>query len=319
MIWKIGIIPEEWKKSASILIQKEGPSDEPGNFRPITLKSVPLKIFTACIRDTSFNFIMRNNSIDCKLQKGLMPNVSGTFEHTAHMTHTINQARKKQRSVMITLLDLKHAFGEVQHDLIIEVFKYHHIPEFIQTLISNLYTDFYTTMMTSQYQTPFIRIEKGMLQGDCLSPLLFNVCFNTFLQYVKSSKFQQLGYKFNSRLAPYHWFQFANQASVVTGQENENQLLLNAFTIWCNWAEMIICVDKCKSFGITKSGSTSKQFMLKLFVKSELIPTVEIGKLFKILGRYYNYDMDDEEHKKNILETARELLHEVDSLPAIAL
>ena len=78
---------------------------------------------------------------------------------------------------------------------------------------------------------------------------------------------------------------------------------------------MIIRVDKCKSFGITKSGSTSKQFMPKLFVNKELIPTVEIRKSFKYLGRYYNYDMDDEEHKKNILETARELLHKVDSLP----
>ena len=95
-------------------------------------------------------------------------------------------------------------FVEVQHNLIIEVFKYHHTPEFIQTLISNPYNDFYTTMMTSQCQTPFIRIGKGVLQGDFLSPLLFNMCFNTYLQYVKSSDFQQLGYKFNSRLAPRH-------------------------------------------------------------------------------------------------------------------
>ena len=101
---------------------------------------------------------MRNNYIDCKLQKGFLPKVSGTFEHTAHMTHTINQARKKKRSVVITLLYMKNAFGEVQHNLIIEVFKNRNILEFIQTLISNLYTDFYTIMMTSQHQTPFIRI-----------------------------------------------------------------------------------------------------------------------------------------------------------------
>ena len=56
---------------------------------------------------------MRDNYIDCKLQKGYLPKVSGTFEHTAHMTHFINQARKKQRSVVITLLDLKNAFVEV--------------------------------------------------------------------------------------------------------------------------------------------------------------------------------------------------------------
>ena len=160
MIWKTGIIPEEWKKSARKLIHKKGPSYEPGNFRPITLESVPLKVFTACIRDTIFDFIMRNNYIDCKLQKGFMPKVSGGFEHTAHMTHIINQVCKKQKSVVITLLDLKNAF-EVQQNLITEVFKYHHIPEFIRTLTSNLYNDFCTTMMTSQYQTPFIRIERA--------------------------------------------------------------------------------------------------------------------------------------------------------------
>ena len=104
-------------------------------------------------------------------------------------------------------------------------------------------------------------------------------------------------------------------ASVVIGQQNENQLLLNAFTIGYNWAEMIIRVDKCKLFGITEAGSTSKQFIPKIFVNNELIPTAEKGKSFKYLDRYYNYDIDDEEHKKNILETARELLHEVDSLP----
>ena len=133
-----------------------------------------------------------------------------------------------------------------------------------------------------------------MLQGVCLSPLLFNMCFNTFLQYEKSSKFQQLGYRFNSGLPPCHWFQFDDDASVVTGQQNENQPLLKAFTIWCNWADMIIRVDKCKSFGITKADSTSKQFMPKIFVDNELIPILEKGKSFKYLGRYYNYGMDGE-------------------------
>ena len=58
---------------------------------------------------------------------------------------------------------------------------------------------------------------------------------------------------------------------------------------------------------ITKLGSSSKQFMSKLFIDNELILTVKIGKSFKFLGRYYNYDMDDEEYNKNILETTREL------------
>ena len=55
--------------------------------------------------------------------------ISGTFEHTAQMVYIINQARTKQRSLMVTLLDLKNASGEVHHNLIHSVLGYHHIPD----------------------------------------------------------------------------------------------------------------------------------------------------------------------------------------------
>ena len=42
--------------------------------------------------------------------------VSGVLEHTSMMAYLINKARLKQRSVIITLLDLKNAFGEVHHN-----------------------------------------------------------------------------------------------------------------------------------------------------------------------------------------------------------
>ena len=53
-----------------------------------------------------------------------------------------NKARLKQRSVVITLLDIKNAFGEVHHNLISNVLSYHHIPQTVQLLIANLYKVF---------------------------------------------------------------------------------------------------------------------------------------------------------------------------------
>ena len=105
MIRKNRIIPEEWKKSASILKHKKVHTINQKTSRLFTLQTVPLKIFTACMQDTIFDFVMGNTCIDCKLQKGFLPKVSGTFKHTAHVTHTINLDQKKQRSVVITLLD----------------------------------------------------------------------------------------------------------------------------------------------------------------------------------------------------------------------
>ena len=94
---------------------------------------------------------------------------------------------------MVSLLDLKNAFGEVHHKLIPAILAYHHIPSEIQSLISSLYLDFKTCIITDKFQTPAIPVRRGVLQGDCLSPLLFNLCFNTFIQYIKSDKYKQLG------------------------------------------------------------------------------------------------------------------------------
>ena len=76
-------------------------------------------------------------------------------------------------------------------------------------------------------------------------------------------------------LSPKHWFQFANDAVITTGDEYETQILLNAFTMWCNWAKMSLRVDKCKSFGIVKSNSQAKQYSQKIYVNHSLMPVVK--------------------------------------------
>ena len=107
-----GQIPEAWRKAISILIYKKGETDDPGNFRPITLEPVLLKVFTSFLRNRMFEFMVKNNYAESCIQKGFIPGLSGTFEHIASMSHIINQAKLKQRSVTITLIDLRNAFGE---------------------------------------------------------------------------------------------------------------------------------------------------------------------------------------------------------------
>ena len=108
-VWLSGAIPEEWKKACTILIHRKDNSDSPSNFRPITLQTVPLKVFTSCFHNAMFTFLLGNNFIENKIQKGFTPNISGICEHTAQMAYIIHQARIKQRSFVITLLDLKNA------------------------------------------------------------------------------------------------------------------------------------------------------------------------------------------------------------------
>ena len=152
-----------------------------------------LKVLTSCLRDAMYDFLRNNNFIDSHFQKGFTSMICGTIDHTSMMGHSINKARIKQRSLVVPLLDLKNAFGEVSHSLIFSALSYHHIPAGIQSLIKNLYTNFRTAIITKDFSTPAIPVELGVLHGDCLSPLLFNMCFDTFIQFIKAEKFKQLG------------------------------------------------------------------------------------------------------------------------------
>ena len=151
-----------------------------------------------------YNFLNKNGYIESTIQKGFVPGMAGTFEHTYHMAYLINQARAKQRSIVITLLDLKDAFGEVHHNLIRDVLLHHHIPPEIIEIIKHLYTNFFTCVSTSAYTTEFIHFGRGVLQGDCISPLLFNLIMNTFIQHIKQKEYEQLGYKFSKYFSPRH-------------------------------------------------------------------------------------------------------------------
>ena len=215
--WCNRIIPEAWKRATTILINKKDSTHDPTNFRPITLQSIPLRVLTSAVRNNLFVYSMKNNYIETNVQKGFTPDMTGSC--TAQLAHIIRQAKKKQRSLVVTLLYLKNAFGEVHRNLIPLVLDYHHVPPELIEYIMSLYKDFATTVVTDSYTTSFLRIERGVLQDDSLSPLIFNLLINTFIQYVRQERFSQLGYSLSKLLRPTHSFQFADGAAIATGQE----------------------------------------------------------------------------------------------------
>ena len=97
------------------------------------------------------------------------------------MAHMINTARTKQRSIVITLLDLKNAFGEVHHNLIHEVHEYHHVPNHIKNLIGSLYTNFQTSILTEQFNTPLLQSVVAFFKAIVL--VLYYSTWHSILSY----------------------------------------------------------------------------------------------------------------------------------------
>ena len=78
---------------------------------------------------------------------------------------------------------------------------------------------------------------------------------------------------------------------------------------------MIIRVDKCSTFGIKKAITKSDQYLPKLLINNNLIPTIKIGEAFQYLGRYFDFNMSNDNHKTELTTLVNELMTDIDSKP----
>ena len=65
---------------------------------------------------------------------------------------------------------------------------------------------------------------------------------------------------------------------------------------------------------IKKSSTSSTQYLPKLIINQEVVPTVDIGKSFRYLGRHFNYAMDKKIHMSKALDLLQDLMNRIDSL-----
>ena len=274
---------------------------------------------TSLIRNRIFTFVANNNYIETNIQKGFWSGLSGTVEHTELLTHIVKQAKTKQRQLVVTLFDLKNAFGEVSHKLIAKCLRYHHVPEEVIELIACQYDNYFISVLTKGYMTSPGNVERGVLQGDSLSPLLFNLIINTLIQSIKNDKVKCLGYVYDIASSPKHWFQFADDTAIVSALEEDNQLLCNVFSKWTTWADLIIRIDKCHTFGIKKISSKSVQYEPKIIVNRERIPALKEGESLIYLGKQFNFGMNIENIKEDLITDNISYITKIDQLPLLPL
>ena len=157
------------------------------------------------------------------------------------------------------------------HRLLLKVLDYHHVPVELKSLIKDFYHNYAISFGTDNYSTEPILVRKGVLRGDCLSPLLFNMVINTLKKTIDDEKVKCMGYNYCDIMSPRHWFQIVDDSALVTSTEEDNQLLLNVFTKRCTCASLILKVSKCKTYGIKRYGCKSIQFKPYIRKNNELI------------------------------------------------
>ena len=61
-------------------------------------------------------------------------------------------------------------------------------------------------------------LKKRVLQGDSLSRLIFNMCFNTLIRTIENKK-KLMGCNYTNALTLRHWFQFTDDTALGTATQ----------------------------------------------------------------------------------------------------
>ena len=178
-------IPPSWKESTTILIYKKGSSDDPSNFRPIALMSCLYKLFTSLLALRVSNFSIQNNLMSPQ-QKSARP-AEGCHEHTFTLQSIVADCKRSQKNCFFAWLDLRNAFGSINHEAIYLTLKHMGFPESLIELIKDIYTDASTVVRTSRVdETDPIKVNAGVKQGCPISPVLFNLTSELLIRTVLS-------------------------------------------------------------------------------------------------------------------------------------
>ena len=61
--WRTGEVPEDWRKANVTPVFKKGKKEDPGNYRPVSLTSIPGKVMEQLILDVTSKQVEENKVI----------------------------------------------------------------------------------------------------------------------------------------------------------------------------------------------------------------------------------------------------------------
>ena len=171
------IIPTSWKKSATLLLFKKGDKSSIDNYRPICLMSQMSKLFSRVIL----------NRINSKLTEGSRREQAGfkrgfsTMDHIHVVTQLIERAQEYQIPLAVLFIDFRKAFDSIEIRAVTSALKRHAILDPYVSLIGELYSNCETNIVLNDVLAT-IPVERGVKQGDVLSPALFSATLEAALR-----------------------------------------------------------------------------------------------------------------------------------------
>jgi len=171
--------------SDTILLYKEGDPTRLDNYRLAMLANAIYELWTTCIvtLDTD-NFEARK--ILSPDQEGFRADRSCSRAIT-HLNLFVEDAHSHKKDFVLFYLDFKGLFSSTDQRHLVRVLAFMGLPQEFIRLVSKLYGEASTELITPYGHAPAVYIRRWTLQGDPQSPLLFDVMIESLIRWLRAS------------------------------------------------------------------------------------------------------------------------------------
>ncbi|WKX91158.1 hypothetical protein Q1695_009751 [Nippostrongylus brasiliensis] len=165
---RLGRIPNIWKESRTVLIFKKGQREDIGNYRPISLLSVVYKIFTRILLNRMERILDDNQPVE---QAGFRKNFS-CMDQIQTVAQLIERSHEYHIPLVLVFVDYRKASDSVEINAVLNALVHAGVPSPYVQLFDECFSNTSTTIQLFDRKHT-IPIEKGVRQGDTISPKLF--------------------------------------------------------------------------------------------------------------------------------------------------
>lgn len=164
-------VPTSWKEAEVILLHKKGDQSDLKNYRPISLLPSIYKVFTKIL---ARRIAGQLDAAQPKEQGGFRKGFS-TLDHIQTIQQIIERHNEHAIPLGLVFIDYEKAFDSVTKQAIINALINQGVDEPYIAILQTIY-DGATASIRVNDKRAKINIEKGVRQGDTISPQLFSAC-----------------------------------------------------------------------------------------------------------------------------------------------